>query len=259
MAVITGTVVAAAGVAASAYSANRARSQARDQQRAGEAAQQEQVAAMRELQGEARTRYDEWRSTFMPAVEQMGQLAMREARPDYEQIDADVGMSFDMAQGQNRRQLERFGVNPADGASQAAERDYSVGRALATVNGRNQARNVAQDQQWQRLATFAGLGEGMRSSADSMMSAAYGGISSAFGGQAGQNFGMAQQSQARSDAAWADAASGLGYMAGSFASRPQASSMYGNAGAIQRSPTSFSQPAFNTPNVATGPIYRTGG
>jgi hypothetical protein len=252
--------IALAGVAVSAYQGNRARSQARDQMSAGERAQQEQVAAMREMQGEARQRYDEWRSTFMPAVEQMGQLAMREARPDYEQIDADVGMSFDMAQGQNRRQLERFGVNPADGASQASERDYSVGRALATVNGRNQARNVAQDQQWQRLAGFAGLGEGMRSSADSMMSAAYGGIASAFGGQAGQNFGMAQQSQARSDAAWADAASGAGYIAGNMMNRPAPSTMYGDSGAIQRSPTSFRAPNFaGTPNVPTGPIYRTGG
>lgn len=257
MAVVTGTVVAAAGVAASAYSANRARSQARDQMRAGERAQQEQVAAMREMQGEARQRYEQWRSTFMPAVEQMGQLAMREARPDYEQIDADVGMSFDMAQGQNRRQLERFGINPADGASQAAERDYSVGRALATVNGRNQARRSAQDQQWQRLAGFAGLGEGMRSSADSMMSAAYGGIASAFGGQASNSFGMAQQSQARSDAAWADAASGAGYLAGSMMNRPQASNMYGSAGQIQRTPVSFSGPTVS--NVPTGPIYRTGG
>lgn len=256
MAVVTGTVVAAAGVAASAYSANRARSQARDQMRAGERAQQEQVAAMRELQGEARQRYQEWRSTFMPAVEQMGQLAMREARPDYEQIDADVGMSFDMAQGQNRRQMERFGISPADGASQAAERDYSVGRALATVNGRNQARATAQDQRWQRLSSFAGLGEGMRSSADSMMSAAYGGIASAFGGQANSSFDMAQRSQARSDAALADAASGAGYIAGSFGGSRMGGQPMGVSG-VQRSPVSFAGP--QPQNVPTGPIYRTGG
>jgi hypothetical protein len=250
--------IALAGVAVSAYQGNRARSQARDQQQAGQEAQRQQVAAMRELQGDARTRYDEWRSTFMPAVQQMGQLAMGEARPDYEQIDADVGMSFDMAQSQNRRQMERFGVNPADGAAQASERDYSVGRALATVNGRNQARNVAQDRQWQRLSSFAGLGEGMRSSADSMLSAAYGGISSAFGGQANQNLGMAQQSQARSDAAYGDAASGLGYMAVNFGSgRTQQQPL--PISSVQRSPVSFSQPNFQPQNVPNGPIYRPGG
>ena len=232
--------IALAGVASSAYSASRSRSQATRQQRAGEEAQRQQVANLREMQGDARGRYDEWRATFMPAVEQMGQLASAEARPDYEQIDADVGMSFDMAQGQNRRQMERFGVNPSEGAAQASERDYSVGRALATVNGRNQARNVAQDQQWQRLSGFAQLGEGMRSSADGMLSAAYGGISSAFGGQSGQQFGMAQDSRARSDAAWGDAASGIGYLAQGF------------GGGKGQAP-----PASRPPEKPTGPVYPT--
>jgi hypothetical protein len=89
-----------------------------------------------------------------------------------------------------------------------------------------------------------------------MMSAAYGGIASAFGGQAGQNFGMAQQSQERSDAAWADAASGAGYIAGNLgAGRGQRTPMATSP--MQRTPVSFNQP--NIPNTGTGPIYRTGG
>ena len=89
---------------------------------------------------------------------------------------------------------------------------------MATVSGRNVARRNAQQDQWQKLAGFVGAGEGMRSGADNLMGAAYNGIFSAWGGSANANQQSAMYQQQRSDAAFGDAALGLGYLAGNWGS-----------------------------------------
>lgn len=213
MAAITSAVIGAAGVAASLYNGSRARSASRDAQRSADAARAAQLESANQLRTLAEGRYDDWRQTFMPGIQRMGELAFEEARPDYERIDADVASSFDMSQDANRRQQARMGIDPSDGAAAASERQYGIGRALATVSGRNVARRQAKQDQWQRLSGFVGAGEGMRSSADGLMGAAYNGIFSAWGGSANANQQSAYQQQQRSDAAFGDAASGLGYLA----------------------------------------------
>jgi hypothetical protein len=210
--------LAIGSIAASAYSANRASRNARSAQRSAENAREQQIAEADKLRTLAEGRYDEWRQTFLPGVQRMGELAMQEARPDYERIDADVATSFDTSQDANRRQMARYGVDPSDGAMAASERNYGIGRALATVSGRNVARRNAQQDQWQKLAGFVGAGEGMRSGADNLMSSAYNGIFSAWGGSANANQQIANTQQQQSNAAWSDAASGLGYMAGNWGS-----------------------------------------
>lgn len=213
MAAITSAVIGGLGVASSLYNGSRSRSAASNSERKAAEARQQQLASAGELRTLAEGRYDEWRQTFLPGVQRMGELAMQEARPDYERIDADVATSFDTSQDANRRQMARYGVDPSDGAMAASERNYGIGRALATVSGRNVARRNAQQDQWQKLAGFVGAGEGMRSGADNLMSSAYNGIFSAWGGSANANQQNAQYQQQRSDAAFGDAASGLGYMA----------------------------------------------
>jgi len=211
-------VVVAAGAA---YAANRAASsasEARDQQGR---AQDAQVALGREQLDEGNRRYDQWEEMFMPGFQELRNRAFEEQRPDYETMDADIGLAFDTSQGINRRQMQRYGLNPTDGATAAAETQYGLGRALATVGGRATARRQATNDSYARLAGFANAGNSLYQGSNAMINAAYGGIQSAFGGQAasaGQN-AMYQQGQANQG--YSDAAAGLGYAWGNYNSRQQ--------------------------------------
>lgn len=184
MGAITSTVIAAAGVGSSLYGASRQRRAQRDAMAAEDRNRQMQVDLGREQLAEGNRRYGQWESMFMPGFEALRDQAFAEQRPDYEAIDADVGMAFDTSQAMNRRQQDRYGIRPTDGAADASEREYGLGRALGIVGGRQQARRAATQDQWNRLAGFANSGNALYGGANQMIQAAYGGINAALGGGA---------------------------------------------------------------------------
>lgn len=219
MGAITSTVIAAAGVGSSLYGASRARRDARAAQQQEADFRRQQMDLGREQLAEGNRRYGQWESMFMPGFEALRDQAFAEQRPDYEAIDADVGMAFDTSQAMNRRQMERYGVRPTDGAAAASEREYGLGRALGIVGGRQQARRGAADDRWNRLAGFANSGNMLYGGSNSMINAAYGGINAALGGGAASAAGQ-YANQANAAGGWMrDAAGWAGYGVDQWANR----------------------------------------
>ncbi len=187
------TAMAVATVAAGAYSANKA-SKASD--KASKRQQQSMDAQAQVAQDQldfGKEQYEDWKQLYMPALTSFRELAMEEERPDYGAIAADVGMSFDTAQDINRRTMERYGVNPTDGAFSASETQYGLGRAMAQVNGNNQARKAAKDTRFNKLASFASLSSGAQANALNTMNAGSSALGGAFGGQAAMYGARADQ------------------------------------------------------------------
>lgn len=240
MGAITSTVIAAAGVGNSIMQGNRARRDARSAQQQEAMLRQQQVDLGREQLSEGNRRYGQWESLFMPGFEALRDQAFQEQRPDYEAIDADVGMAFDTSQAMNRRQMERYGVRPTDGAAAASEREYGLGRALGIVGGRQQARRGAADDRWNRLAGFANSGNMLYGGSNSMIQAAYGGINAALGGGAASAAGQYASQQNAAGNWMRDAAGWAGYGVDQWANR-------GGTGLSAMMPSSGRAPIERTP------------
>lgn len=206
-AAIGAAVVGVAGAASSARGASRASAA---QQRATD----QQVALGREQLEFGREQYQDWRNMFMPVLGDLREMASEEQRPDYTGIAADVQQSFDASQGVNRRQMERFGIAPTDGASQASETEYGIGRALAQVGAFNQARNSARDSRFNRMLQIGNLSANQQAMATNTMNGGFGSLMGAFGNQ--QNmFGAQANNYMQAAAAGAQLAGyGLNQMAG---------------------------------------------
>ncbi len=211
-----GAVTAAVGVATSAYSANRQRSAARDARNAQQGAMDQQVALGREQLDFGRQQYQDWQNRFNPIMDSLTSLAYEDRGPDYAAITADVGAAFDTSQAINRRQMQRFGLNPSDGAVQNSEVQYGLGRAQAMVDGRNRARTAHQDQQFNRLSSLYSMGSGQGAQASSMINAAYAGLGGAFGQHANQFGGMAMNYNQGAQQAWGDMAGWAGWGFGQY-------------------------------------------
>lgn len=200
---------AAVGIGLSAYSAKRGRSAQKKSQRS----QDEAMAAQREMSerqmGFAHDQYEQWQDMFQPVLGDLKTMAYESTEPDYAAIGADVGAAFDSSQQINRRQQQRFGFAPSDGAVQDGEVQYGLGRAQAMVDARNRARVSNQDQQYNRLAGFYQMGSGMGQQAAGMVQAAYAGAGGMYGQQAGvhgqqaNQYGQQVQGSMQDAAGWA--------------------------------------------------------
>lgn len=177
--------VAAVGVASSAYSASRQRSASRSAANQQQQAMDAQTQAARDQLDFAREQYSDWRSMFQPVAEDLRSMVYEKRDPDYAAINADVGAAFDTSQAINRRQQQRFGFTPSDGAVADSELRYGLGRAQAMVNARNQARTANQDQQFNKMMSFYGMGQGQGQAAANLVAAANAGVGNAFGQHAG--------------------------------------------------------------------------
>jgi len=177
-------VVGVASLAAGAYSANKASNQADKAGNRQQQAMDQQAEVAREQLDFGKQQYQDWKDLYMPALTDLRSMAYEEQRPDFAAISADVDTSFDTSQDVNRRQMERYGVKPTDGAFNASETQYGLGRAMATVNANNQARQQAKDSQWNRLSGFANLSNGAQSTATSTMNQGFGSMMGAYGNQA---------------------------------------------------------------------------
>lgn len=173
-------ITAVAGVAGAMSSSRNASRASRQQQQAVD----QQAAIAREQLNFGREQYADWREMFQPVLGDLRDMAYEDQRPDYGAISADVGMAFDASQGMNRRQMERYGVAPTDGANQASETEYGIGRALAKVGGFNQARQGAKDQKFNRLAQIGNLSAGQQAQATNTMQGGFGAMQGAYGNQA---------------------------------------------------------------------------
>jgi len=197
-----GSAVAAGSLAVGAYGAytqGKAAEKAADAQ--GHAMDQ-QVQLGREQLEFGKEQYQDWKNLFMPALTDLRSLAYEDVRPNFAAISADVDTAFDTSQDVNRRTMERYGIKPADGAFQASETQYGLGRAMATVNANNQARQAAKDQKFNRLASFANLSQGMQSTATGTINSGFGNTFNALGNQANMFGGRAAQySQAAAEGA----------------------------------------------------------
>jgi hypothetical protein len=173
-------IVAGVGLYSATQSANAA-DNATDAQ---EHATDQQVALGHEQLDFGKEQYADWKNLFYPALGDLRSLAYEDVRPNFAAISADVDTAFDTSQGVNRRTMERYGIKPTDGAFNASETQYGLGRAMATVNANNTARQQAKDQKFNRLAAFANLSQGMQSNATSTINNGFGTSFNAFGNQA---------------------------------------------------------------------------
>lgn len=210
------TAVTALGVAGSLYGANRQR---RDANRAAQQqadAEAQRLALAREGLDWNRQRYGQWENLFLPVLDELRNEAFSDRGPDYSMIAGDVGAAFDASQGMNRRQMERYGVRPTDGAVAASELGYGLGRASATVDARNKARIAHRDQRFNRLGQVYGMGNTMMSSALGGVNAGYGALGGVYGDQAAGAGNRAQLHGQAAAAGYGAAFNGLGQLAGSF-------------------------------------------
>lgn len=175
---VAAAVVGAATSVVGAYASDRA------SKRQAKALKGQQGTAQQQLDF-GKEKYGDWKEMFQPVYGDLKNMAYEDNRPDYGAIDADVGHAFDTSQGINRRNMERFGVNPTDGAFSASETQYGLGRAMAEVGGHQQARRQAKDQKWNRLASFANLGAGQQATANNTVNQGFGAVMNAQGTQAG--------------------------------------------------------------------------
>lgn len=208
MAAVTAAVVVAAGTA---YAANRSASSARNAQRSADRQAADQAAIDQERLDFSRQQYDDWQGRFNPVWNQLSTMAMTEQRPDYGAISADVGGAFDMSRDIQMRNMQRVGIKPTDGAQQAQDTAYGLGRASSLVGERNRARMGAREQHFNRIAQLANIANGGQANASNLVNAAYAGASGGAGQRAGNYFGQAQYYGNMANQQYADAAQGFGY------------------------------------------------
>lgn len=208
MAAVTAAVVAAG---ATAYAANRQSAAARDARDSQGRAMDQQTAMDRERLDFSREQYNDWRTRWDPIMDDLTGLAYEQREPDYTAIQADVNAAFDTSQAANRRQMQRFGLQPSDGQVHDSEMRYGLGRAMASVNARNQARTSMADQQFQRLSALYSIGQGQGAAAANMINAAYAGASGTFGQHAGMYGNQSINHQNQANQLWGDAAGFAGY------------------------------------------------
>lgn len=209
-------IPAIVGAAGSLYSANRQGKAGRDAANQQQAALDAQMQAQQAQLDFAKEQYNDWRSMFRPVAEDLKSMAYEKHDPDYAAITADVGAAFDTSQDINRRQQQRYGFAPSDGAVAQGELSYGLGRAQAMVNARNQARTANQDQQYNRMMAFYSLGSGGGQAAASMVNAANQGIANAFGQQAGMYGNQSMNYRNAASGSMGDAIGAAGYAYGQY-------------------------------------------
>jgi hypothetical protein len=120
--------------------------------------------------------WDLYKSLFQPVEAKMVQDSMDFDSPERQamlasQAGADVTKSYQGAQEQNQRNMERMGVNPNSGKFQAISNEAGLAQAADTAGAMNKARNDAITQGMALRQGVAQFGRNMPStglSADSM-------------------------------------------------------------------------------------------
>jgi hypothetical protein len=123
--------------------------------------------------------------------------------PDFEgaaaRSDADVSQSYGLQRDRQRRESQRYGVNPASGRRASEDRRFGNEEALAKVYGRNRSRLQEDDRDWARKIAALGTGNMRNASPNTNLSqlgvsgaaGVYGAQSLAAGQNSGAAFGLA--------------------------------------------------------------------
>ena len=146
------TWVAVAGLAVSAYMGHKASKKADRQQKAANAQGDENIALQREGLDFSKEQYGDWKEKYDPVYDDMMSEIDSGITPDYAAIAGDVNSSFESAQAQERRQMQRYGVRPQDGAYNKSERDYAINKSTAHSGIRNKARQDSAGEKFRRLS-----------------------------------------------------------------------------------------------------------
>lgn len=221
---------------------------AKKQQKAADKANQQQMAMLQQNMDFARGEYDSWKGRFDPVYGQLQEMA-DDDRVDYSGVVGDATAAYDSAIGQQRREAQRYGLNPADGDPGARA---GLGKAASVVDAMNRQRMDNKDKRWDRYSGLASLAGSGMSAATGMVSGAMNTMAGAFGQQG-------QQQQARADASGAASSNAFGAagqiiggvdwgsaMGKAFASGPQPGNVNppraGMAGVNDRTPFNFRSP-----------------
>lgn len=116
---------------------------------------------------------------------------------------ADVRTAHGLADATRKRNLSRYGINPADGRYEGSERRAGLALAKDTVSAREGARRYVDEEKFRRRGTVAALGRNLPSASAGFTSQAMGGLSNVgnrytnqannfnnLAGQAGQGLGQ---------------------------------------------------------------------
>lgn len=174
-------VAAIAGVAISAYGAYSSSKAAGKSQKSADHAADAQAQLGQDQLAFGKEQYADWKDMFAPVLSDVRDMAYEKKDPDYASVIGDVNTSFDTSQAMNRRQQERYGISPTDGATAASEMQYGLGRAKAQVGAQMTARRTAENDQWNRLTQFLSAGTSMQQTANSTINSGFGNSQNAAG------------------------------------------------------------------------------
>jgi hypothetical protein len=186
-------------------SAKRAEKRSMDTQKEG-------IALQREGLDFSKEQYGDWKEKYDPVFDDMMAEIDSGITPDYAAIAGDVNSSFESAQDQERRELKRYGVKPADGAYGKSERDYGIAKSTAHSGIRNQARQASAGIKFSRLSGIHNSLQGQGSALGTNVGNSYGRTGNAITGlanaQADQATRRYQQSAADAGG-WGTAIGGI--------------------------------------------------
>ena len=147
--------------------------------------QRENIALQREGLDFSKEQYGDWKEKYDPVFADMMAEIDSGITPDYAAIAGDVNSSFESAQAQERRQMQRYGVKPQDGAYGKSERDYAINKSTAHSGIRNQARQASAGIKFNRLAGIHGSLQGVGVNLGGQVGNSYGRTGNAITNMAG--------------------------------------------------------------------------
>lgn len=162
--------VAAVGM----YMSHKQKKKAAKQQDAANSMSEEEIALQREGLDFSKQQYSDWQEKFDPAYDKMMSEIDQGITPDYAAIAGDVNSSFDTAQGMERRQMQRYGIKPGDGAARHSEREYGIKRSTAHSGIRNQARQASKGILFDRYKGVTNSLQGVQTSLSGQVGNSYG-------------------------------------------------------------------------------------
>jgi hypothetical protein len=197
---------AVAGMAVGAVSKYIGDKKAKRAEKRGMDTQKENIALQREGLDFSKEQYGDWQEKYDPVFDDMMSEIDSGITPDYSAIAGDVNSSFESAQDQERRQMQRYGVKPTDGAARQSEREYGIAKSTAHSGIRNKARQDSAGIKFNRLAGIAGGLQGVGVNLGGQVGNSYGRAGNAITGLANAQFDQADARYQRS----ADDAAGWG-------------------------------------------------
>ena len=178
---MVGAIVGLAGAAMSAYGASEQADAADAASARAAALGQQQLNIGQQALDWNKQNYNNWSSAFMPMLSQIKAQALANQQPNYQGIIGDIGSSFGAQQDANTRNMERYGINPTDGAMSAANTAYGLGRATAQVGAMQAERYRVGQQRLSNMESVWGLGVPMMNAAQSGVNSSTAGMMGALG------------------------------------------------------------------------------